>query len=248
MKTWLGVPVLALVLVGTAHGQRPASSPPPPPPAPNFLFGPVPATPKEPVDTTQVDVVPELFKDITLTAQQAAKIDSLRERYLIQYQVFTPGVRPDAATRRHVRDLVSRELAEARAVLTPEQQPVWDRNVADVLALLASGMPELFPTIAKADLPTPILGGPSALLASLLQNVALTPAQRLQVDSIRARYGSQAPVVPLGTEPDSATILRIRELSRLTLDGIRTVLTPQQQQVWDRNLTKALMSSMPVGP
>jgi len=200
------------------------------------------------VDTTQVDVVPELFKDITLTAQQAAKIDSLRERYLIQYQVFTPGVRPDAATRRHVRDLVSRELAEARAVLTPEQQPVWDRNVADVLALLASGMPELFPTIAKADLPTPILGGPSALLASLLQNVALTPAQRLQVDSIRARYGSQAPVVPLGTEPDSATILRIRELSRLTLDGIRTVLTPQQQQVWDRNLTKALMSSMPVGP
>lgn len=243
MTTWLTVPALALVLVVPARAQRPAS---PPPPAPNFLFGPV--TPKDTVDTAQVDVVPELFKDITLTAQQAAKIDSLRERYIVQYQVFTPGVRPDAATRQHVRDLLRRELAEARAILTAEQQPVWDRNVADVLALLASGMPELFPTIAKADVPTPILSGPSALLASLLQNVALTPAQRLQVDSIRARYGSQAPIVPLGTEPDSATIRRIRELSRQTLDGIRTVLTPQQQQVWDRNLTQALMSSMPVGP
>jgi hypothetical protein len=246
MQTWLAAPAIALVLVGTVRAQQPAR-PAPPPPGSSWLFGPSPAS--RTADTAeQVDVVSELLKDITLTPQQAAGIDSLRERYIVQYQVFTPGVRPDPATRQHVRDLVRRQLAEARAILTVEQQPVWDRNVADVLAMLASGMPELFPTIAKADVPTPILGGPSALLASLLQNVALTPAQRLQVDSIRARYGSQAPIVPLGTEPDSATIRRIRELSRQTLDGIRTVLTLQQQQVWDRNLTQALMSSMPVGP
>jgi hypothetical protein len=68
------------------------------------------------------------------------------------------------------------------------------------------------------------------------------------VDSIRARYGSLAPVVPRGTEPDSATVRQIRDLSRQTLDAIRTLLSPQQQQVWDRNLTQALTSSMRVGP
>ena len=122
MKTWVTVPVLALVLAGSARAQRPATPPPPPPPppvpssAPNFLFGPAPAA--KTADTAdQVDVVPEFFKDITLTAQQAAKIDSIRERYLIQYQVFTPGVRPDPATRQRVRALVRQELAEGRAVL-----------------------------------------------------------------------------------------------------------------------------------
>ena len=242
---------LTIALAGTAHAQRAASPPPAPPPPPsNWLFGPRPGTQTaQSADSGEhPDVVPELFKGITLSPAQAATIDSLRERYIVQYQVFTPGVRPNAATRQRVRELVRRELAEARAVLTPEQQPVWDLNVADVLALLASGMPELFPTVATADVSTPVLGGPSPLLNTLLQGIALTPDQRVKVDSIRARYGSLAPVVALGTEPDSATVRQIRDLSRQTLDAIRTLLTPQQQQVWDRNLTQALTSSMRVGP
>lgn len=253
MRKVSGLVALTIVLVSTAGAQRPASPPPPPPAtaAPNFLFGPRPAAQSaqsaQRADSgEQLDVVPELFKGITLSPAQAATIDSIRERYIVQYQVFTPGVRPNAATRQRVRELVRRELAEARAVLTPEQQPVWDLNVADVLALLASGMPELFPTIAKADVSTPVLGGP--LLNNLFQGIALTPDQRVKVDSIRARYGSQAPVVALGTEPDSAAVRQIRDLSRQTLDAIRLLLTPQQQQVWDRNLTLALTSSMRVGP
>lgn len=238
--------VLTLVLVGTARAQQPA----PPPPPSNWLFGPRPAPPgaQKADSSEQLDVVPELFKGITLSPAQSAAIDSIRERYIVQFQVFTPGVRPNAATRQRVRELVRQELAEARAVLTPEQQPVWDLNVADVLALLASGMPELFPRIATADVSTPVLSGPSPLLTALLQGIALTPDQRVKVDSIRARYGSQAPVVALGTEPDSATVRQIRNLSRQTLDAIRTLLTPQQQEVWDRNLTQALTSSMRVGP
>ena len=248
MRKLAGLVTLTIALVGTASAQRPAAPPPPPPS--NWLFGPRPAPPgtQRADSAEQLDVVPELFKGITLSPAQAATIDSLRERYIVQYQVFTPGVRPNAATRQRVRELVRRELAEARALLTPEQQLVWDLNVADVLALLASGMPELFPTIAKADVSTPVLSGPSPLLNSLLQGIALTPDQKVKVDSIRARYGSQAPVVALGTQPDSATVRQIRDLSRQTLDAIRTLLSPQQQQVWDRNLTQALTSSMRVGP
>lgn len=239
---------LTIALASTAHAQRPAAPPPAPPPPPsNFLFGPRPA-PQRADSAEPLDVVPELFKGITLSPAQAATIDSIRERYIVQYQVFTPGVRPSPAIRQRVRELVRQELAEARAVLTPEQQPVWDLNVADVLALLASGMPELFPTIAKADVSTPVLSGPSPLLTALFQGIALTPDQRVKVDSIRASYGRQAPVVPLGTAPDSATVRQIRDLSRQALDGIRTLLTPQQQQVWDRNLTQALTSNMRVGP
>jgi hypothetical protein len=238
---------LTIALVSTARAQ----GAPPPPPASNWLFGPRPAPPgtgTQKADSVErPDVVPELFKGITLSPAQAATIDSIRERYIIQYQVFTPGVRPDSATRQRVRALVRQELADARAVLTLEQQPQWDLNVADVLALLASGMPELFPTVAKADVSTPVLSGSSPLLNSLLQGIALTPDQRVKVDSIRASYGRQAPVVALGTQPDSATVRQIRDLSRQTLDGIRLLLTPQQQQVWDRNLTQALTSNMRVG-
>lgn len=240
---------LTLALVGTARAQQRPAAPPPPPPPSNWLFGPKPAPPgaQKADSSEQLDVVPELFKGITLSPAQAAAIDSIRERYIVQFQVFTPGVRPDVATRQRVRALVRQELAEARAVLTPEQQPQWDLNVADVLALLASGMPELFPTIATADVSTPVLSGPSPLLNTLLQGIALTPEQRVKVDSVRTRYGRQAPVVALGTEPDSAAVRQIRDLSRQTLDGIRMLLTPQQQQVWDRNLTQALTSNMRVG-
>jgi hypothetical protein len=239
--------ILTVALISTARAQVPTAPPPPPPPT-DFLFGPRPA-PRQVVDSTEpVDVVAELFKGITLSPAQAATLDSIRERYIVQYQVFTPGVRPNGATRQRVHDLVRRELAEARVVLTPEQQPVWDLNVADMLARLASGMPELFPKIAKVDVSTPVLSGSSPLLTALLQGIALTPEQRVTVDSIRARFRSQAPVIPQGTEPDSATVRQLRDLSRQTLDGIRALLTPQQQQVWDRNLTQAFTSNMRVGP
>jgi hypothetical protein len=240
---------LTIALVSTASAQGTAPPPPPPPPASaNWLFGTPPAPAQRADSAPAMDVVTELFKGITLSPAQTAAIDSLRERYIVQYQVFTPGVRPNAALRQRVRELVRRELHEVRALLTPDQQAVWDLNVADVLAQLASGMPELFPTIPKADVSTPVLSGSSQLLTALLQGIALTPDQQVRVDSIRVRYRGQAPVVPLGTTPDSATVRQLRDLSRQTLDDIRALLSPQQQQVWDRNLTQAFTSNMRVGP
>jgi hypothetical protein len=68
------------------------------------------------------------------------------------------------------------------------------------------------------------------------------------VDSILTSFRNQAPQLSPGTEPDSAMLRRFRELSHHALDGMRTVLTREQQEVWDRNLDQASAASMRVGP
>ena len=75
-----------------------------------------------------------LFKDITLTPAQQAKIDSIRARYSPQMPAFTPGSPPDSATRAKMRDLFRRQDDEIRAVLTADQQKIWDKNVAEMRA------------------------------------------------------------------------------------------------------------------
>lgn len=104
----------------------------------------------------------------------------------------------------------------------------------------------LAPARASAQNPPPNSSGP--LLTALLQGIALTPAQRLKVDSILTHFRNQAPTLAPGIEPDSAMLHRFRVLSAQALDGVRTVLTPAQQQVWDRNLEAARAASMRVGP
>ena len=80
-----------------------------------------------------------LFKDITLTPAQQAKIDSIRARYSTQMPAFTPGSRPDSATRAKMRDLFRRQDDEIRAVLTGDQQKIWDKNVAELRARRPGG-------------------------------------------------------------------------------------------------------------
>lgn len=73
-----------------------------------------------------------LRNGITLTAQQQAKFDSINTRYQGQMPAFTPGTPPDSATMARRRELGQRRDAELRAVLTPEQQAIWDRNLASL--------------------------------------------------------------------------------------------------------------------
>ena len=75
-----------------------------------------------------------LFKGITLTPAQRAQIDSIRARYRGQMPAFTPGAAPDSATRQKMREQFQRHNAEIRAVLTPDQQKVWDQNLAEMRA------------------------------------------------------------------------------------------------------------------
>ncbi len=71
-----------------------------------------------------------LLQGITLTAEQQAKVDSITAKYRAQMPPFTPGTRPDSATREKMRTLFGNQDEEIRAVLTPDQQKVWDQNVS----------------------------------------------------------------------------------------------------------------------
>ena len=80
-----------------------------------------------------------LFRDIELTDAQKDQIKAIHERYRPQMQALRPergqargdsAVRPDSAKRAQARDLMTRQQADIRAVLTAEQQVTFDRNLA----------------------------------------------------------------------------------------------------------------------
>jgi Spy/CpxP family protein refolding chaperone len=82
-----------------------------------------------------------LMQGITLTPEQQTKVDSITTRYSAQMPVFTPGVMPDSATRAKMRDLNEHQDAEIRTVLTPDQQKVFDANVAQMRARMQQRAP-----------------------------------------------------------------------------------------------------------
>jgi Spy/CpxP family protein refolding chaperone len=70
-----------------------------------------------------------LLNGITLTAQQQARVDSITALIRSQMPAFTPGQMPDENAMQQRRVLSARQDSLVRAVLTPEQQAIWDRNV-----------------------------------------------------------------------------------------------------------------------
>jgi Spy/CpxP family protein refolding chaperone len=80
-----------------------------------------------------------LLKDITLTDAQKTQIKTIREKYLpeqvaLRKAAQAVGGPPDEATRSKMMDLQSKQSAEIRAVLTADQQVVFDKNTADMKA------------------------------------------------------------------------------------------------------------------
>ena len=73
-----------------------------------------------------------LFKDITLTTAQQAKVDSIVGHYRSQMSPMTPGTPRDSATMAARRALIQKQNADLRLVLTKEQLPVFDRNVEEM--------------------------------------------------------------------------------------------------------------------
>jgi Spy/CpxP family protein refolding chaperone len=80
-----------------------------------------------------------LLKGITLTKEQQVRLDSIRTRYRARMPAFTPGTPPDSARRAQLRDLFRRQHDEIRAVLTADQQKVWDQNIAEMRARRPGG-------------------------------------------------------------------------------------------------------------
>ena len=78
-----------------------------------------------------------LFKDITLTDAQKTQTDSILAAYRPQMQALGPmrgsdGAQPDSASMAKRRELMVKEYADLRTVLTPEQQKAFDKNVTEM--------------------------------------------------------------------------------------------------------------------
>ncbi|HKW40387.1 MAG TPA: hypothetical protein VJN39_03970 [Gemmatimonadales bacterium] len=100
----------------------------------------VPAFAQNPAERGPGRRMERLLRDITLTAQQQAKVDSIQRHYRDQMPSFTPGSPPDSATRDKIRGVFRHELDDIRAVLTADQQQVFDRNLATMREGRRGGM------------------------------------------------------------------------------------------------------------
>lgn len=78
----------------------------------------------------------QILTDIKLDANRQAKFDSIVAEYRPVMQAIRDGGGPqdDAAARARFQELMQEQMAEARALLTSEQQKVFDRNVARMRA------------------------------------------------------------------------------------------------------------------
>jgi Spy/CpxP family protein refolding chaperone len=68
-----------------------------------------------------------MFEGITLTAAQKAQVDSIHARHRSEMQGLDPRNNP--GDREKMRQMMQAHMAEIRAVLTADQQVVFDRNV-----------------------------------------------------------------------------------------------------------------------
>jgi Spy/CpxP family protein refolding chaperone len=75
-----------------------------------------------------------LLKDITLTDAQKDQVKTIRDKYVPQMMELRKSAQAtgsvDDATRAKMADLQQKQAAEIRAILTADQQAVFDRNLA----------------------------------------------------------------------------------------------------------------------
>jgi Spy/CpxP family protein refolding chaperone len=68
-----------------------------------------------------------LFNGITLSSAQQAQVDSIRARHRSDMQGLDPRNNPD--DRQKMMQSMQAQMSEIRAVLTPDQQTIFDQNV-----------------------------------------------------------------------------------------------------------------------
>ena len=71
-----------------------------------------------------------MFEGITLTDAQKAQIDSLRASHRGEMQGLDPRNNP--GDRQKMMQMMQAHMAEVRALLTPDQQVVFDKNVQEM--------------------------------------------------------------------------------------------------------------------
>lgn len=113
------------------------------------------------------------------------------------------------------------------------------------LAFLAAALVAATATSAIAQ--GPPAGGPGGgpggfaqrRMQMLLNGITLTSAQQATFDSIQTAFRGKMPAFTPGQAPDPAAMQQRRALMASQDSSLRTVLTPVQQAVWDRNVGQA---------
>jgi Spy/CpxP family protein refolding chaperone len=82
-----------------------------------------------------------LMQGITLSDAQKASVDSIGQVYRAQMPPTQQGTPPDSATRAKRMEVMQKQFAAVRGVLTPEQQKVFDKNLEDMRANMARPKP-----------------------------------------------------------------------------------------------------------
>jgi len=77
-----------------------------------------------------------LFRGITLTDAQKAKVDSIqtkgREEMMAMMQGGGMQAMQDPGMREHMMQMRAKQMADIRAVLTADQQALYDKNLAEM--------------------------------------------------------------------------------------------------------------------
>jgi len=81
-----------------------------------------------------------MLRDITLSADQKAKLDSLHAMHQAEMdRMRASGDTMPIMDRDHMRMMMQQHASEVRAILTPDQQAIFDRNVADMRNRMQQG-------------------------------------------------------------------------------------------------------------
>ena len=82
-----------------------------------------------------------LRQAITLPDAQTASVDSIGQAFRAQMPPMQQGTPPDSATRAKRMEVMQKQFAAIRTVLTAEQQKVFDKNVEDMRANMGRPRP-----------------------------------------------------------------------------------------------------------
>jgi len=141
------IAAFAAPLAALSIAAQQPTAPPPAPPAAAPAPAPAPAesthmaAPAKPAATApqpselQRRVMAYLLKGITLTPDQKEKLDALAVKHREMRLAFGAPTVDSAAMAARVK-VVREQMAESRAVLTEEQQKVFDRNLAELREVL----------------------------------------------------------------------------------------------------------------
>jgi Spy/CpxP family protein refolding chaperone len=119
-RSWISLAIAVVVLAVAAPSARAQGGPPP-----GGQRGPG-------------RMMEMLLKDITLTDAQKVKVDSIQAKYAKEMPPRTPGEPPSPEAMAKRREVMGKQQEEIRAILTADQQTVFDKNVAEMKERMGS--------------------------------------------------------------------------------------------------------------